>query len=207
MKNSPVLSLPHIIVGLLVFIVLFVIVKTLQIPEYPVHYHANFAVFINGKQKNFALPEYMNIEPCTDEHHEEKDPKKLVHLHDQIGNVVHVHAENIPWSALFSYLHLDTNPPVSATQSSIQTTTYYLNGNKVDNSVLNQTIEKNARLLVHIGSPSSVLTVADNEELKVEQLAVGDNALDFDTKSSESCTGTEKRGLLDRLRIAFHLGG
>ncbi|MDO8537907.1 MAG: hypothetical protein Q7S21_03400 [archaeon] len=52
-----------------------------------IHLHADFAVFINNQQVDFAKPEFM-----TDE------SQKLsgkTHLHDLNGKIVHVHASNV----------------------------------------------------------------------------------------------------------------
>jgi hypothetical protein len=71
-----------------------------------VHYHAAFAVVVDGAPLDFSSPDQMHIAPCgTDE-----DPdaalsaKDRVHLHNQVGNVAHVHDDNVTWATLLESL-------------------------------------------------------------------------------------------------------
>ena len=72
-----------------------------------IHYHAGFVVFKNNKQVDFSDLKYMVIKPCTIEEIEEKEDLQIekAHLHDEVGDVVHVEAENAKWSDLFTNLH------------------------------------------------------------------------------------------------------
>ena len=57
----------------------------------------------------------MHIEPCRDEEHEKekKDAKEIqlekAHLHDMIGDVVHVHYKGTRWKDLFANLNYKVN--------------------------------------------------------------------------------------------------
>ena len=69
-----------------------------------IHYHAGFIVFENNAQKDFSALQYMKANPCNiDGSHgvEEKQLEKA-HLHDGVGNVVHVHRDAALWSDLFT---------------------------------------------------------------------------------------------------------
>lgn len=73
----------------------------------PNHAHADFAVWINGKQLDFSGPEYMSVPPATEKpsafiiqqvsaHGDEDDGhvipgRQYLHLHDQNGHVIHGH--------------------------------------------------------------------------------------------------------------------
>ncbi len=61
-----------------------------------VHEHADFAVFIEGKQLDFSTPQFQS----TESH--ELDPD--IHLHDGVGTVVHKHKAIIPLSDFFASL-------------------------------------------------------------------------------------------------------
>ena len=55
------------------------------------HDHANFMVFINGEEINFALPQYIV-------------KAKEVHIEDMNGNVIHKHATGITLGYFFKTL-------------------------------------------------------------------------------------------------------
>jgi hypothetical protein len=59
----------------------------------PNHMHADFAVWIEGTKLDFPLPKYMSDLP-TDEHTHDEAGEYLhqyLHLHDDIGHVIHRH--------------------------------------------------------------------------------------------------------------------
>lgn len=86
-----------------------------SVPAPAFHEHADFAVFLNGVQYNFARPEFMSTKPCVLQSnasglidvahaHEGEELDDVVHLHDNIGTVVHVHREGVTWSDFFESL-------------------------------------------------------------------------------------------------------
>jgi hypothetical protein len=93
-------------------------ILTKQKPE--VHYHAGFRVYIDGELQDFSDIKYMNVKPCESEDHKDNEsapppPKEAgseeetaheeaVHLHDLVGDVVHIHASGVRWEDLFTYL-------------------------------------------------------------------------------------------------------
>lgn len=78
-------------------------------PQPKVHYHAGFVVFHNDKKIDFSDYKYMNVKPCTldEKEAEEEEDEQLekAHLHDSVGDVVHVEATNATWKDLFTNLH------------------------------------------------------------------------------------------------------
>lgn len=77
-----------------------------------VHYHAAFRIYVDGTLQNFSDIQYMSVAPCTDtpDEHEEAE-KETVHLHDLVGDVIHVHSDGQRWRDVFTYVKL----PVPAT--------------------------------------------------------------------------------------------
>lgn len=72
------------------------------------HYHAGFEIYNDGDLMDFTDLQFMDVKPCEtdeDESHEHLEPE--VHLHDGIGNIVHVHGKIAQWKDLFEKLHLD----------------------------------------------------------------------------------------------------
>ena len=71
----------------------------------PNHTHADFAVWINGKQVDFSDPNDM-----TSEQKEAKlppnDPRRYLHLHDGNGHVIHRHKPGLALCDFISSLNL-----------------------------------------------------------------------------------------------------
>ncbi|MBP9798034.1 hypothetical protein KBC70_02705 [Candidatus Woesebacteria bacterium] len=74
-----------------------------------IHYHAGFEIYKDGALMEFTDLGYMDVKPCgpddEDKPHEHLEPE--VHLHDGIGNIVHIHGKVAVWKDLFEKLHLD----------------------------------------------------------------------------------------------------
>ena len=65
-----------------------------------VHYHANFAVFINGERELFELPTYYEeVAACTTAYHD--NPKGRVHMHGEVNDVIHVHDARVTYGNFF----------------------------------------------------------------------------------------------------------
>ncbi|HKB88069.1 MAG TPA: hypothetical protein VKC53_00300 [Patescibacteria group bacterium] len=101
----------------IIYIVLIIIIATIGIFAYfkskktvvseEIHYHAGFVVFDNGKKVDFSDLKYMNVEPCTvpgkkEEETPEHNQLEKAHLHDGVGDVVHVHRLDSKWGDLFT---------------------------------------------------------------------------------------------------------
>lgn len=109
-----------------------------------VHYHAGFLVYNEGKLVDFSDLKYMQVVPCTadgSEIHMDEQIEKA-HLHDNIGNVVHVHREGAKWGDLFK--NIKYNIPQS------QDITAYKNGKPVKD-ILNTPIEPYDSIIISIG--------------------------------------------------------
>src|SRR3989338_3813330 len=112
----------------------------------------------------------MHIEPCSDEDIKEEatspehEQIEKAHLHDGIGDVVHVHREGAVWRDLFENLsYAFESPPVG-----------YRDGQKID-SILNEPIKIYDRVLFVIGETSeldalaaSVLSVKRIKEVETQ---------------------------------------
>ncbi|MBP9702896.1 hypothetical protein KBD69_04365 [Candidatus Woesebacteria bacterium] len=69
-----------------------------------VHYHAGFKVYIDDQLQDYSGYQHMNYTPCS-LHDEKKSPAEeqmeKAHLHENVGDVVHVHREGAVWGDLF----------------------------------------------------------------------------------------------------------
>lgn len=73
-------------------------------PEEHVHYHAGFVVYVDGVKQDYGDFKYMNFKPCTQEEAKstkEDEQIEKAHLHDGVGDVVHVEAAGSVWGDLF----------------------------------------------------------------------------------------------------------
>ena len=90
-------------------------VKDQVFPEPKVHYHAGFIVIKNNQIENFTDVKYQNFKPCTDKtvhkEPETEESKQLekAHLHDYIGDVVHIESNDSKWHDLFKNLKYQIN--------------------------------------------------------------------------------------------------
>lgn len=67
-----------------------------------VHFHAGFQIYNeDGARLDFSGMEYMEIAPCGPGDLHEDD---TVHLHNGVGDVVHVHHAYMTWKNLLEYL-------------------------------------------------------------------------------------------------------
>lgn len=68
-----------------------------------VHYHANFALYINGQREMFkGSQNYEETEMCTAG--TTMTPIGRAHMHDNINNVVHVEDHAVTWGQFFENL-------------------------------------------------------------------------------------------------------
>lgn len=191
------------VVLLLFFFTGFVVWKTLQVPAEPVHYHANFAVFVDGQQVDFSRPELMHIAPCSDDSHMDTDPIENVHLHDGVGNVVHLHMAGITWKTFFDSIKFEYLPLTNGRELTV-----YRNGEKVSPGLLSDSpIGKQDRILVHIATQSGTATVSESSLISAEYEKVGSNSAEYDTGKIgiEKCGSEGMLSLWQRARIAFGL--
>ncbi len=109
-----------------------------------VHYHGGFQVYERGRLVDFSDVRYMHLEPCTthDSGVMKDEQEEKAHLHDLVGDVVHVHRSSARWGDLFKNLKysVDMSRPIAA----------YVNGRKVEN-ILNYPIKSYDSLVLLIG--------------------------------------------------------
>lgn len=93
-----------------------------------VHDHAGFRVYIDGQLQDYRDYRYMNFTSCT-EHEEKKSAEEeqieKAHLHDGVGDVVHVHLAGAVWGDLLKNILVSL--PIDVTING------YINGEKTEN--------------------------------------------------------------------------
>jgi len=203
MKALPIVLI--LTIGFILINATAIAYKISTVPENPVHLHANFAVVLNDVPVDFSKPSYMTIQPCGDLGHGDSK-KDGVHLHDQVGNVVHVHAEGITWNDFFESVQLNLGSKILEASPGA-TSQYFINGEKREPLVISDPIRSKDQLLVYVGSASAVPRVSEDDRLIAAQRFVGTDAIDYETgkKTSSTCSPQGKRSLWERFKIAFGL--
>ena len=132
------------VILVLLFIILIggvaVLLRNRLVPEKKVHYHAGFVVFQNNKKIDFSGFRYMNIVPCTlnkNDKSNENPQQEKAHLHDNVGDVIHIEHAGAIWKDLFTNIHY----PIDYSKSrgfvnGIETTNYQTKAIKTDDSLV-----------------------------------------------------------------------
>ena len=98
-----------------------------------IHYHAGFIVYVDGVKQDYSDFKYMNFRPCTTEEVKQTKADEQIekaHLHDGIGDVVHVETTGSVWGDLFK--NIGVNLPT-------------------DLAVLKNPIEPNSSVVIAVG--------------------------------------------------------
>ncbi|HVA97031.1 MAG TPA: hypothetical protein VND99_05245 [Candidatus Acidoferrales bacterium] len=111
-----------------------------------IHYHAGFVVFKNNTKLSFSDKKYMYTKPCTlngkEDTTNENDQLEKAHLHDNVGDVVHIERSGAVWQDLFTNIKFPLD--YSKTEG-------FINGQKVTN-YQTQPIKPDDSLVVFMGN-------------------------------------------------------
>lgn len=138
----------------LIFIGIFILLAGILVysrhmifSEKKIHYHAGFQVYIDGKLQDFSDTKYMDLTPCNEHENNQNNQEEKAHLHENVGDVVHVHRENVVWNDLFKNIGftIGNSKPIEG----------YINGRIIQN-VLSYPIKPYASLVLLIGSHGAV---------------------------------------------------
>jgi hypothetical protein len=173
------------------FALRFVLVERVE-----THYHANFAVYVNGTREPFdSFTFYEEIASCSDG---KNNPKARVHMHDQISHVVHVHDTAVTWGHLFESLSYGLSRKALVTDAGVfidgvdgKELTFILNGKPV-NDATGMVINSEDVLLVDYGDSSE-------GQLQVRYDEITKDADEYNKKPDPSaCKGGQDEPLKDR---------
>jgi hypothetical protein len=171
-----------------------------------VHYHANFAVYINGQREEFKGPQYyQEVAACTV--HGTIQPAQRAHMHDNINSVIHVHDHAVTWGQFFENLgwyigpnFLETDDDTMYLTSDTNKLHIVLNNQDLTDlsPITNMVIRDQDRMLISYGN-------IDAATVKTEYKSVPATAHHYDvTPDPMSCSGQmEKTTISDRLHHLF----
>lgn len=146
-----------------------------------VHWHADFAIYIDGERFAFDDPEYISTE--SDE------KSDAAHIHNPRHTVVHVHLEQTTWKEFLTSIGFDLRDP-SQLVSTAQTQMTLPDG-----TVLATTDAKTFKFFVN-GVRVDGIAGMDISDLDRVLISYGDESLEdaraqFDTVSDQACIPSE----------------
>jgi len=168
-----------------------------------VHYHANFAVYVNGEREPFEGMRYYEetaATSCTLEKVE--SPLERAHMHGNVNDVVHVEDHLVTWGSFFQNIEWGVGDTYLKTSDKIfeadvqNKMTFMLNGKKVD-SIANLVISSEDKLLVSYGNGSS-------DQLQKQYDSVQNKAHKYNTEQDPAgCSGHDSPTTSDRFKHLF----
>jgi len=197
-KKSVIMGLAGLFAGALIILgIRFVTYRPEQI-----HYHANFAAYINGKREQFKSPVYYEEVSGSCGLGKDVKPAQRTHMHDEVNDVVHVHDHAVTWGDFFMNIGWAVGPDFIRTPDGIYVAdpdhriTYRVNGHDISD-ISTEVIKDEDRLLVDFGDTSTAT-------LSKEMSGVSHSAHQYDIgKDPAACLGNTKPTWKDRLKHLF----
>lgn len=177
-------------------------VRFVRLRDNALHYHANFALYVNGQRDPFdSFTFYEEVQACTGDQHD--NPKGRVHMHDKINHVVHVHDNAATWGHFFANLgygltdvSLKTDDGTFVSGTDGKRLRFILNGQLVE-SVANRTIGSEDTLLVSFGGE-------DEATLQRYYATIMRDANRYNKQTDPaSCSGGQPLTFAERLKRAI----
>lgn len=204
-KAKTTIALVGFLVG--VALILGIRVTAYQPPKHT-HYHANFAVYINGQREQFSGLNYYEetaAASCSTSAAAEPEntPMSRVHMHGNVNDVVHVEDSRVTWGNFFTVLGWNVGGSYVANRDTVyqnsdqSTATFLLNGKKVDN-INNLIIGDQDKLLINYGNQTP-------DEINQEYSTIKNNALKADESKDPASCGSHEGSvtLRERMRHMF----
>ena len=205
-KSSRSLSRLQIaVIAFLLGIVSFIAYRVMTIQDTSVHYHANFALYVNGQRDEFkSFTFYEEVQACGSD--DANNVKAKTHMHDQNSSLVHVHAAGMTWGQFFANLGyglsnkaLTTDDGVFVDDQGGNELTFMLNGQPTAN-IANQVIGDKDVLLINYGQD-------DKETLTTRYDTIPRDAAEANTKNDpSSCSGGHQLTFVERLKQVVGVG-
>lgn len=191
-------------VGMLLGLLLFGVIRfaTAPWPQRP-HFHANWAIFVNGTPVDLSAVRYMqSVQVCAAD--DRMQPEQRVHMHNGEAGVVHIHDDGVAWGHLLQNLGFDLGTDYLILDDGRRllvdgerSLKFALN-NFVVSDVDNRLIAPGDRLLISFGTEAAETVLARQFP------RVRSNAAEYDQRSDPAgCAGATSESFWVRLRRAF----
>ena len=174
-------------------------------PLHPtVHYHANWAVFVDDARLDLSGDRFMQAVSSCGPAGQGVRPEARVHMHDNDMDVVHVHHDGATWGHLLANLDMAVGEDFLVLADGrrliadeARRPVFVVNGLVVP-SVHNRLIRSGDRLSI------SWTDRAPEQVIATDHAVVAANAEEYNMKMDPaSCAGHTDLGIVDRLRLAF----
>jgi hypothetical protein len=198
-----------LIVGALLGALLILAIRVATFKHEHTHYHANFAVYINGKREEFKGPQYYKEVATCSAYGDITDPGKRAHMHEEVNSVVHVHDNAVTWEQFFNNIGwtvsahtIETDSGTMYTDSDTNKVHIIADGQDYTgfdgiSSFMNTVIKDRSRVLISFGDVS-------DQQVQDEYKSVANTAKKYDeTKDPSSCSGDETVPFKERLHHLF----
>lgn len=189
-----------VIAGFFVGALWLVALRFITFKDTRVHFHANFALYINGQRDTFdSSTFYEETQACSAD---EVGPKSRVHMHDKKSHIVHVHNDGATWGHFFANLGYGLSNKSVTTDSEVFVDgkdgveiNYILNDKPAD-SVSNLVIESEDVLVIDVvKNEDGVITSRIAPEPPTK------DAAEYNSKSDPSaCSGSKPVTFTERLK-------
>lgn len=193
-----------LVVGMIAGVLALGIARLIALPpQHVTHYHANFALFVNGERRDLTALRFMeDVEKCK-ANPALQDPPDRVHLHNRDHDVVHVHADAATWGHLFANLRMGLGDTWLVTEQGValrnengRTLKFILNGQPADD-MANRAIRSQDRALISYGAE----TIAEVQRVQFPQ--VKSNAGEFNARMDPGgCGARHDPSFMERARRA-----
>lgn len=200
-RNLPSLTL--LLIGFVVGVLWFGALRFLLVKPAEVHYHANFAVYVNGVREEFkSFTYYEEVAACTSAFAD--NPKGRVHMHDEVSDVIHVHDKRVTYANFFDNIDWSLGPNFVRTADGLVTNTddkawvFMLNGKKLDR-VDNLVVGDQDKLLISYGTADTDFMAQYN---KIENKAKAVDA-QADPATCSGLNGTAEDSFSARIKHGF----
>jgi hypothetical protein len=173
----------------------------------PVHYHANFAVFLDGERLDLSAMRYMEDLTTCKANPDVVLPAERAHMHEGVQDVVHVHHDGATWGHFFAnvgivlgddFLVTDEGVPYFA--DPVRTMKFLVDGEQVT-TLFNRVIVSEERLLISLGD-ETVAEVLETQFLEIPSTAASFNQYHQDPGGC-SVEAPEEETTGQRLQRAF----
>lgn len=167
----------------------------------PPHFHANFALYIDGERMDFSGDEFMeDVAGCGLS--DTQFPKDRAHLHENNPDTIHIHAAWVSWGHFFanndilfndSFISLPNGDILQEDET--RKLSFLLNW-EITSNVYNELIKSEDRLLISYWGAQDIT-----------ELFISDNAGDFNHRYDPgSCSGNNSWNIFTKIIWAFHMG-
>lgn len=160
----------------------------------PPHYHANFAIYIDGERVDFSGDEFMeDIAACGLS--DLMFPQHRAHLHENNPETIHIHAQWVSWGHFFANNGIVFNDSILSLEDWERILLTY-EGNKIS-FLLNW--EKVINPYNDLIKSEDSLVIVYWDDTNISELFVSDNAAEYNSKYDPGSCGWTNQGWISAL--------